>query len=165
MKKLIDDRGRLFGLLSFIDVIAALLVVLLAAAAIVKFNVFSNPMTATGTLDVDFTVYIYSIRDTNVKHFREGDKLYASDIGTPIGTITNVVVSEAESIESLADGTYVYAKVEGLYDVILTVRAQCSTSNGRYYIDKKYELSVNSEIWMYTKYNAVYGMLMTISTV
>jgi len=74
-------------------------------------------------------------------------------------------VTDAISIESLSDGTYVNAKVEDMYDVVLTVSAQCSTSNGRYYVDRKYELNVNSEIWMYTKYNAVYGMLMTISAV
>lgn len=163
MKKIIDDKGRLFGLLSFIDVVVAAVVIILAIAVFVKFRVNNNPLTSSNSVAVSYTVKISTIRDTNVKHLRPGDKLYAAEVNTLIGTIKDVEVTDAKSIESLPNGTYVEANVEGYYDVLLTVETMCSFSNGRYYIDRTFELNANSELWMYTKYNDIRGILMSIA--
>jgi len=163
MKKIIDDKGRLFGLFSIIDVIVAVVVVILAASVILKFSGKANPLTATNTVEVTFTVQISTIRESNVKHLRVGDKIYATDIGTMLGTISDVKVTGAKSIESLPNGTYVEADVEGYFDVLLSVDSICSFSNGRYYVDRTLELNANSELWMYTKYNDIRGIIMSIT--
>ena len=162
MKKIIDDRGRLFGLISFIDVIVAIVVIVLAIAVFVKFNVGENPFSATNTVDVTFTVKIYRIRESNASHLRPGDKLYITDIGAYLGTIREVRIEEAVFPESLIDGTIVVGNIAERYDVTLTIDAECSYSNNRYYVDRTYELNTNAELWMCSKYNDTRGTIMSI---
>ena len=163
MRKIIDDRGRFFGFISVIDVIFAVVVIILAIAVYTKFNVLESPIIASNTVTVDYTVRIPGIRSSNVKHLRPGDKLYLLEVNTYIGTIIDVDVQDAESVEFLVDGTYAVAKVWDRYDVILTVETQCSYSNGRYYAERTFELNTNAEHWLCTKYNQLNGTIMTIA--
>ena len=163
MKRIIDDSGRLFGFISIIDVIFAVVVVILAIAVYTKFNVLESPMTASSTVTVDYTVKIPGIRSSNAKHLRPGDKFYTTDNNTYIGTIKNVDIQDAQSVEFLVDGTYTVAKVWDRYDVTLTVETQCSYSNGRYYAERTFELNSNAEYWFCTKYNQLSGTIMTIT--
>ncbi|MDR0489799.1 MAG: DUF4330 domain-containing protein [Oscillospiraceae bacterium] len=162
MRKIIDDRGRLFGLISVIDVIVAAVVIVLAIAVLTKFRTGESPQTTTNTDNVTYTVKISGIRKSNVDLLRHGDKLYAKDTGLNVGTIMDIKVEDAYAVEPIIDGTYAKAKVYERYDVTLTVNAPCSQSNGRYYVDRTFELNVNADWLMYTKYNEFNCTIMTI---
>jgi len=162
MRKIIDDRGRLFGKISVIDIIAAIVVIVLAIAVFVKFKPNENPVTTTNTATVTYTIKIFSIRQSNANLLRPGDKLYTTDNGTYLGTIDHVDVEDAYIVDTILDGTYTRARVYERYDVTLTVKAPTSYSNGRYYVDRTFELNANAEIWMRTKYNELSGTIMTI---
>ena len=163
MRKIIDDRGRLFGLISFIDVIVAVVVIVLALAVFVKFRTGDGSLMTANTDDITFSVKIYSIRETNVNHLRVGDRVYLTDLDSYVGTIVDVVVEDAYTIEPILDGTYVKGRIHERYDVTLYISAQCSASNGRYYIDRTHELNMNSQVWLNTKYNYVIGTVMSIT--
>jgi hypothetical protein len=153
MKRIIDEKGRLFGKVSVIDVLVLLAVVILAIAAFTKFNVYQNPLTTDNTVDVIYTLEIPAIRYSNANIIRAGDKVYSLETGANIGTVVGVEIREAEAIEDKMDGTFVIARVYERYDVFLTVEARCSSSNGRYYADRTFELNANAEHKIYTKYN------------
>lgn len=162
MRKIIDEKGRFFGLISFIDVIVAAVVILLAITVFTKFGPGDTLLGASNTREVTYTVKIFGIRDSNANLLLPGDKLYAADTEAVLGTIREVEINSAFSVEPTVDGTYVKAKVEDRLDVILTIDAQCSFSNDRYYCDRTYELNGNAEVWMHTKYSEVHGTIMTI---
>ena len=162
MRKIIDDRGRLFGLISFIDVIVLVVVIVLAIAVFTKYNVEDNPLTPTNTVKVTFTFKIPAIRLLTANHYRPGDSIY-TDKGAYIGTITAVDIQDAKAVETVVDGTYVEAKVHERYDVTLTVETQCSYSNGRYYADRVVELNANAEYSTRTKYVLATGAILTIA--
>jgi hypothetical protein len=153
MKKLIDERGRLFGKVSVIDVFVLLAVVILAIAAFTKFNVYQNPLTSDNTVDIVYTLEIPAIRYSNANIIRPGDKVYSLETGANIGTVMAVEIRDAYAIEDKADGAFVIARVHERYDVFLTVEAHCSYSNGRLYADRTFELNANAEYKIYTKYN------------
>jgi hypothetical protein len=153
MKRIIDERGRLFGIISVIDVAVLLAVVILAIAAFTKFNVYENPLTSESMVDVLYTIKIPAIRHSNASLMRVGDKVFSTETGANIGTIVAVEIKDAEEIEVLVDGSYVVARVYERYDVYLTIEARCSASNGRYYADRTFELNANAEYKIYTKYN------------
>ena len=163
MKKLIDDKGRLFGKISVIDVFVALVVIALAVAVFAKFKLKDNPFTTSNTVNVTYTIKINGIRMSNAKLMQPGDKLYTQDVGNYLGTITDVKIEDAYAVEPIIDGTYAKGRVYERYDVTLTLETLCSHSNGRYYADRMFELSVNSELWVCTKYNEMIGTLMTLS--
>jgi len=164
MRKIIDDRGRLFGFISLIDIIVLIVVVVLAAAVLLKFNVSeANPLTTQNTVKVTYNVLILARRQNEVDLMRPGDNLY-TDLGTYIGVIKDVSQTDAEFAEWILDGTYVMARVHERFDVTLTVEAECSTSEGRYFVDRIFELNSNSEQKMSTKYNLFTAYITTITT-
>ena len=162
MKKIIDDKGRVFGLISIIDVIVLLVVVVLAIAAYTKFNVHDSPLTPANTVGVTYTVRVSAIRLSATDMMRRGDSLY-TNAGTFIGTIKDIGIEEAYSLEQRIDGIFLMARIHDRYDITLTVEAQCSYNNGRYYADKIFELNANAEQKMQTKYNEFTGTIMTIT--
>ena len=162
MKKIIDDRGRLFGFVSIIDVIVLIAVVVLAVTTLTKFSIQDSPIITTSTVPVHYTVRVHTVRLMTADMFRPGDSLF-NESGSYIGTIISIDVADAEVIETLADGTFVVARAFERYDVILTVEAQCSFSNGRYYADRFFELNANSEHRLNTKYIATTGTITTIT--
>lgn len=152
MKKIIDDRGRFFGIISFIDVIVIAVVIVLALVVLLRFNSSDNPVTASNTVPVKYTVVIPGVRLSTAEQIVAGDNLY-TEMSVLIGTITDVSWVDAYSPEPLSDGTIVLGMAHERYDATLTVEAQCSTSEGRYYANRVYELSANSEQKLQTRYN------------
>jgi hypothetical protein len=95
---------------------------------------------------------IPGVRLSTAEQIVAGDNLY-TEMSVLIGTITDVNWVDAYAPEPLSDGTIVLGKVYERYDVTLTVEALCSTGEGRYYANRVFELSANSEQKLQTKYN------------
>ena len=165
MRKVLDDKGRLFGRVSIIDLLVLVVAIVIIVAAYTKFNVFDSPASTTSTVAVTYTVRIPAIRSTNANLLRVGDSLYSLDTGTNVGVITNIEITEAIGPEFLVDGTIIEERIEDRLDVLLTVLAQCSHSNGRYYANRSFELNANAQERFFTKYNEIaISTIMSIST-
>ena len=162
MRKIIDDKGRLFGLISVIDVFVLVVVIILAVVVFMRFSVRESPQAVSNTIAVTYTVKYPSTRYTTYDMLRSGDKLY-TESGTYIGTIRRIDFAEATALEPLLDGTFIIAKVQDRIDLTLYVEVQCSHIDGRYYADKVFELNVNSEHKMATKYNLFSGTILSIT--
>lgn len=162
MKKLIDEKGRLFGKVSLVDIFVVLFAFLMVFAVYLRF--FSNETTSIRTDNDTFTytVKVEGVRHWTVDGLHEGDKMWDSDHDTYIGTITSVRSEPSVGEYTLVDGTSKLATREDRYDVYLTVKAEGLISNGRYYASRTYEVGTNSGIYFYTKYcsvaAAVWGM-------
>ena len=127
--------------------------IVLVVAFYAKFYVHDTPMSSRDTTEFTYTFRIPAIRLSSANLLRSGDKLYSSETGGYIGTITDIEITEAIAPDTLVDGTYAIAKVEDRYDVLLTVSGDCSVSNGRVYVDRTFELSANGVYRVFTKYN------------
>jgi len=163
VKKIIDERGRLFGLISIIDVLVLIAVIILGFAVFTRFDVRDNPLTTVNTVPVTYTVKLPVVREAVAELIRPGDNLYI-ETRAFVGTIKSVSSEIAEVTESLLDGTLVLAPAHERYDITLTVEVQCSFSNGRYYADRVFELNANAEYMFQTKYVYTTGVIMSIDT-
>lgn len=154
MRKIIDEHGRVFGKVSIIDFLVVLIVIALGAALYVKFNVLEMTSNSTETGTITYTINIYGVRDYAANAIKPGDKLYDKDSGggNTIGTITDIKVSDAKKTSALLDGTTVLGNYVGRYDISVTVTASGALSNGRYLVNKTYELNTNSKRNLYTKF-------------
>lgn len=151
-RKFIDKKGRIFGIISVIDIIVIAVVVVLAFAIYTKFFVLENTAVATADSEIGYNVTIGNVRNYISDNIKVGDKIYDSETGAQIGTITDVSVSDAETQLALDDGTYVMAPCENRYDVVVSVDAAGIISDGRYYINRNYELNMGLTKNLCTKY-------------
>ena len=161
-RKLIDERGRIFGLVSVIDILAILVVIVLAFAVYTRF--FSREQTAISVENDTFTyeLRVNGVRTWTVDAFQEGDRLYNSENGVYLGQVTGVSYEPAVQEARLTDGTYVLAPVEDRYDMLLTIEVDGLVNGERYFASRTYELNVNARVSIITKYCATTGTVWSI---
>ena len=163
MRKLIDERGRLFSIISIIDVAVFAVVLLLAAGFYMRFFMLEHTATPTvQTQKVTYTLKVEGIREPSVKVLREGDKLYANEDNEFIGTIVKVESKQAETLSTKSDGTYEVVPLDERYDILMTVEADGRVTNGKYYMNKTREINKNNSIGVYTKYVTFSARVMDI---
>lgn len=153
MKKIIDEHGRVFGKVSIIDFVVVLVVLLIGAGLFVKYNVLDMTKKSGNTTAFTYTVTVYGVRDYTVNALKPGDVLYEKNSGgNPVGTITDVKVADAKKVSETIDGRLVLGNFIGCKDVSLTVTANGTIDNGRYLVNKTYEINANSSRIFNTKF-------------
>ncbi len=153
--KIIDNHGRLFGRISVIDVFVVLVVLVMAFALYVK----NNTLEASKTGETSKTAITFVVEAENqplyvVDAIQVGDKVYDKDrsSGGAIGTITAIEELESGWNERMNNGTYTRMTNENTRNLRITVEGSGSVTNGRYAINKVYELGVNAARNFYTNY-------------
>lgn len=160
--KLVDEKGKLFGLINVIDAAIAVIIVVIIAGAVYKFGFMDKTSTVTPTEPITYTVEVKKVRDFIFENVKVGDKLFDADSGSEIGTITKIDHVGAKEPMGLADGTLILADVENRYDIIFTVEGEASLSNGVYYVNRSYEVVVGSTKKFATKYSEFEGKVKEI---
>lgn len=161
MKKIIDEKGRLFGLISIIDVIVVVVVAILGVAIYARF--FSESETPVARNDeFTYTLLVRNVREATVNSIHKGDKIYSTANNTEIGVVSDIEVKNAEITIGMADGTYKSTVVDDRYDVIITVDSSGFISEGHYYAARTVEISVNDSLTFFTKYCETTGAVWSI---
>lgn len=128
--KIIDNKGRLFGIINVID-----LAVILIFATILIFGISrmtKNTATSRETKTAIVTYEISDVREVTVNNINVGDSLYHYDKGTYIGTIVSKDVQNYKD-ETDSNGTWYNSDVPGKYNVIIEVEAQIEETD-QYYL-------------------------------
>ena len=161
--KVMDHNGRLFGKISIIDVLVLAVVVVLAAALYFKSN-----QTHTGTSVTNSTI-TYQVLASGVRSFvadavREGDCLYDQDrsSGGTLGKITAIEVLPGSRMAELNDGSVDTVPMEDGVNLLLTIQGSGILSEGRYLLNRVYDLGVNSSRNFYTPYAQFTGVVTSI---
>ncbi len=152
--KIIDQNGRLFGKISIIDVLAILVVAVLAVGLYVKGN---QPHTSNkvATKTITYQVVAEGIPKYLQENIHEGDKVYDLDYasgGSPLGEITEIEVQPSSKMATFSDGTMGRAEVEDGVNLLLTIKGEGLVSDRGYALNRVYDLGVNSARTYYTKY-------------
>lgn len=161
--KLIDHNGRLFGKISIIDVLVLAVVVVLAAALYFKSN-----QTHTGTSVTNNTI-TYQVLANGVRNYvadavQVGDYMYDQDrsSGGTLGKIVSIEVLPSSKMAEFNDGTVDTVPVEDSVDLLLTIEGSGILSDGRYLLNRVYDLGVNSSRNFYTPYAQFTGVVTSI---
>ncbi len=152
--KLIDEKGRLFGLVNVLD----LLFVLILAVAIV-----GGAKRLKGTRVVNDTsrrasveFLVKEVRQVTVDNIKVGDEVYHYDKGTYFGKITKTWVEPyTEKVES-GDGAWVMAQVPERYNVHIIIEGDMQESDQAYTFGGE-QLKIGNEYRLKTKTSAFFG--------
>ena len=82
--KIIDKKGRLFGLINIVDLLIIILLLALVAVGVKRFGNKAAVGEATTKKGV-ITAEIKDVRDVTAKNVKVGDPIYDYDKGTLIG--------------------------------------------------------------------------------
>lgn len=167
MKKIIDENGRLFGIISVIDVAVILVLAVTAAAVYVKFNVLDLSSPATPMDTIVYQLTITNMPEGRLTSLREGDLLYDkdNDSGSAVGKIIGISSEECYIPSTLLDGSYVMGHVDGRYNVTLTIQASGTLdASRRTYLNRTNEIELGMTNNYYTKACLFSAMVTEIET-
>ena len=162
--KIMDKNGRLFGKISIIDVLALLIVAVLAVSLLYKKNQVHTGSTVTD-MPITFQLRIYGEYTYVADAIRVGDNLYDQNNRSngPLGEITNIeVLGEGRRRAVLDDGSDAMIPMDNGVELLLTVRGEGILSNGRYLLNRVYNLGVNTSRDYYTPYAQFNGSITAI---
>jgi len=161
--KIIDKNGRLFGKISVIDVLVIAVVLFMAAALFFKSN-----QTHTGTSVTSETI-TYQMVANGVRTYvadavQVGDLMYDQDrsSGGTLGKIVDIQILPGTKLGEMNDGTAGMVPVEDGVDLLLTIEGSGIVSEGRYLLNRVYDLGVNSARNYYTPYAQFTGTITAI---
>jgi len=148
MKRLIDEKGRLFGKISVIDFTIICLLVVVAIGAYVKFFVLEQTAVTVEDSPVHYTLEITNVRDWAMHNIREGDAVFVT--GTYVGTVTGVTYGPHEVIVP-SDGTVWTAYLPDRYVVWVDIEARATVDgNGRIMVSRTVPTAVGNSPTTFT---------------
>ena len=157
--KLMDKNGRLFGKISVIDVVVVLVVLIMAAALYVKNTSLSHTSTRVSNTPITYQVTAYNVRQYVADAIQEGDLLYDQDYSTG-GTLG--AIQSSGKLTELYDGTVVNAPAQDSVNLVLTIQGEGLISEGRYQLNRIYDLGINTSRNFYTPYAQFTGTVTSI---
>lgn len=162
MTKLFDEKGRLFGKVSIVDILVVLLCLVLIITVVVRFariadrNALENASTPHKEYgEYSLTLVIRGIRIGNVNSLRVGDAVCETATGRDIGVITDKTYVVADGYKEGAFGAR--------YNVTLTIRASGEPGDGVFHCASNVELSLKSSTHILTKYVSTSGTVTAVS--
>ncbi len=130
--KIIDKKGRLFGLINIVDLLIIVLLLALVAVGVKRFGNKAAVGEATTKKGV-ITAEIKDVRDVTAKNVKVGDPIYDYDKGTLIGKILTAEV-EPYKDKTEYQGKFFNAEVPDKYRVIVTLDADVKETQDFYQV-------------------------------
>ena len=130
--KIIDKKGKVFGLINIIDLLVILMLlagVIFGAKRISKTPSLTNAATKKGTIYMD----IIEVKMATVSKVKEGDPLYDYDKGTYLGVINKVSYEPFKKEVEYKD-KFVLAEVPEKYVVHVEVACDVKETDDFYQV-------------------------------
>lgn len=162
--KIIDKNGRLFGKISVIDVVVVLVVAILALALHTKQNEREITGSAANDIVITYQITANGLYPYVADAIQVGDQVYESErsTGGTLGKIVDIQRLPGTKMATMADGTMGMVPVENGVDLILTVEGKGIVSEGRYLLNRIYDLGLNANRTLNTTYTEFMGYVSDI---
>lgn len=131
--KIIDKRGRLFGLINIIDLFISIILIALIGFGVYKvFKV--NPTVAVNTEKVTMVYMIQEVRDVTYNAIEEGEIVKDYDKNTVYGKVAKKEALPATKMINTADGRMVEAQIPNRFDVKIYIEGDAVVSKTGVYM-------------------------------
>lgn len=130
--KIIDKKGRLFGLINIVDLLVIILILAIVAVGVKRFGTKAAVGEATTKKGI-ITAEVKDVRDVTANNIKAGDKIFDYDKGTYLGKI---VTAEVEPYKDKTEyqGKFYNSEVPGKYRVIMTIDADVKETEDFYQV-------------------------------
>lgn len=119
---LMDEKGRLFGKISIVDIGVLLLIAVLIGGVYYKFFMVDKDQNAAKFDTIEYKVLVEEVRQQSVDAIEIGADIYDVKTNSPMGRITDIEVLPATDQLTKADGTMVIAEKPERFNVLITIR-------------------------------------------
>lgn len=138
---IIDERGRLFGRLSILDIVIVLAVIVLVVGFIYNRTGQHVRQIIMPNTPLYVTFLVENVREFSLNAVQEGDIFFRQHERMALGTVTSVETAPAYDIMVRTDGTAVYAPVEGRYNMYITLACVGSITDSGFFVNGNLQMA------------------------
>ena len=149
---MIDNKGKIFGKVSIVDLLIVLLLVVAIGVTVFKFGFSAHKDVNEAGSKIEYVVKVEGVRNFTVDSIKEGAELYDDESDALIGVVKGIEVEKSMDYALKNDGTTVYAEKPDRYDVYLTVESDARILNGAYFANGTKEIGAFSGFKVYSEY-------------
>jgi len=158
--KLIDKKGKIFGIINIFDLTVILILGLLAVGGAYRLKT-SRPQVIVESQKAIVKVEISKVRQATVDGIEAGGTLYHYDRGQRFGEIIDKQVENFREVVETSDGKLVLLDVPEKYNVILYVEANATNTTDTIIIGGE-QTRIGSQFRFKNKKIAVFGTILDI---
>ncbi|MGE5580874.1 MAG: DUF4330 domain-containing protein [Bacillota bacterium] len=160
--RFLDERGRVFGKISVVDLIIVLVLVVGAAwFAYAKFGRDLGAEIAAREEPARYTIIVPAVRPTTAEALAKGGKVFEFKTGAEIGTIKDVRSEPADIWSLQQDGRMLRVRTDDRVDAYVTVEAKARIGENTITVNGV-EVRVGTTIGITTKWAQVNGNILTL---
>ena len=148
---LLDEKGRLFGKISIIDIGVLLLIVALLGGVYYKFFMVDKNNSAAKFDTIEYKVLVEEVRQQSVDAIEIGADIYDVKTDSPMGKIVSKEVLPATDQLTKADGTMVIAEKPERFNVLVTIQVPGVETKYGFLANGKRDLNRESQQVMDTR--------------
>lgn len=128
--KIVNEKGKLFGIINIVDLAVLLVVLLLAYAAAVKFSggEINTPITSSKK-NVTITLMAQGVQDHLFSAFNKGDQLMYGNLFIDDAYIQNVVLNTSIINAALPTGKVITTEDPRRKDIYITFTASVDANS------------------------------------
>ena len=147
MVNMLDDKGRIFGKVSLIDIFVLLAVILMTAGFVYNRTSQNIRQIIAADTPIYVTFAVHGVREFSFGAVEEGDVFFRQHERTiPLGTVTDVTRGRAYGIITLFDGTAMYAPIMGRYNMYITITGVGSITDTGFFLNGTQQMSVGGSM-------------------
>jgi hypothetical protein len=158
--KLINEKGKFFGIINVFDLAVILLLVLVVAFGGYRFYQNRAAEASVEKTDIFVTIKCPMVTDTVINAVKSGDR-FLTGVNYVNGTVTEVTSEKAYDTVERADGTYAWSEHPVLKDMYVTVKMHEDPANPILKLGTQ-EIRVGKAIFMKTQRIEVLGTVYDI---
>lgn len=159
---LMDDKGKLFGKISIIDICVVLVIVALALGSAYKFGVIGQKTVDSKYDQLQYVIQVSGIRQQAIDAIIPGDEIYDVKTGSDMGSIVSKEVKPALEDIVKTDGTVVWAEKPERFDVYVTITVPGVENDSSYLANGNREINNEASIVMNTRMVLVESKVVSI---
>lgn len=133
---LIDQKGRLFGIINLIDLVVLLMVVVLAFGTYAKMAARAQQNQQVVLQEIEMDMFIKDVMPFALESFAVGDIVKDANSKTVLGTISAIRSEPYREPVVDPQGNYVMKEVPNKLNIILTVAGKAQVNNNSIKIQK-----------------------------
>lgn len=164
MKKILDEKCKLFGKINIIDLLVVVAILVLIFASIIKFENVSEQMTSDKT--IEYTVEVVGIRQPSVDAIKKKlEGITEIETEKELGNVVDVKVTPTKELVHLNDGSYKEVELVNKYTALLTIEVSGTETKDNYYTSTGKKLIVGESISLYNDYVVSYGNVKSVKVI
>ncbi len=159
--KFIDNRGKIMGKVSIVDLMAILLVIACVVAVGTKLG--KKQEITGGNAEITYTVRIQNIRDMSVNAIKQNFKdVIDAENKKIVGDITDIETSLARVLVQTDDGEYKFEEYSNRYDALITLKSKGTETNDGYYTSSGRQIMVGDTMGFNNGYAQFFAEVVSV---